>query len=311
VLIFIAALFCVVVFILLYLLLRVSVAGKNKEYVPIPAWVSSPQMNQDMSVEEELSKPLHQRLLLPLWEKISLVVGRMTPKAIYSMFDEKLNAAGGFRGMSTDTFLLVWVLIAFVMVMGFGFAASMIFRLPAVKVFSAGLLGLAVTLILPLVVLNHLIRSRRNAMQKSLPGILDLIYVSVQAGLSFDGALAKVVEKMRGPLVEECARMLQEIRVGVTRRNALKNLSDRCQIQDISLFTAALIQADQLGVSVAQVLKVQAANVRKKRQLTIRELALQAPVKMLIPLVFFIFPTLFIVLLGPAVITISNSLLNR
>jgi tight adherence protein C len=266
------------------------------------------EQQKDLYIEDELSKPLYQRLIVPLWERISSALGRMTPKATYAMFEQKLALAGGFRGMGTDAFLMFWAIIAIVIILGFAIIGGKVFHLQPVQILSAGLLGFALALILPIVVLNQRIAARKAAMQKSLPSILDLIYVSVQAGMSFDSSLAKVAEKMKGPLVEEFTRALQEMRVGVLRRVALKNLADRCQIQDISLFTAALVQADQLGVSIANVLKVQADNVRKRRQLTIREMALKAPVKMLLPLVFLIFPTLFIVLLGPAFITLTRNL---
>jgi tight adherence protein C len=130
----------------------------------------------------------------------------------------------------------------------------------------------------------------------------------VEAGLAFDGALAKVAEKMKGALVDELTRMLQETRVGVSRSTALKNLSERCGVQDVSLFTAALIQADQLGVSIANILNIQSDNVRTKRKQRVREAAMKAPIKLLFPLVMFIFPTLFIVLLGPAMISIMRNL---
>jgi len=267
-------------------------------------------LNQDLYADEELAKPLRERLISPLFHKVGLFLRRLTPKATYAMFEEKLLAAGGFRGMSTDVFLLFCLVCSIVFAVLCGFLASALFHVPGNEVVRVVLLGFVFAMIIPVIGLNRRITARRESMKKLLPGVLDLIYVSVQAGLSFDGALAKVVEKMHGPLVDELARMLQEIRVGVTRRTALKNLSDRCKVQDISLFTAALIQADQMGVSIAHVLKIQSSNVRTKRQLAIREQALKAPVKMLIPLVLFIFPAIFIVMLGPAVISVMHTFIK-
>ncbi|MBP2639433.1 MAG: Type secretion system protein [Firmicutes bacterium] len=307
----ISILLFLMVFLLLYIL--IGVAGKKQSAAErLQVYDNVKKMeDQDIFADEELAKPIYERLFSPIWNKMGEKLRKMTPQATYAMFEAKLQAAGGFRDMSTNGFLLFWSFIAILLAFLFGLAAGKSFRLPLNQVIGMGLIGLVIGMILPVAVLSRRIRARKAAMQKSLPPVLDLVYVSVQAGLAFDGAIAKVVEKMRGPLVDEFAHMLQEIRMGMARRDALKNLSDRCQVQDISLFTAALIQADQLGVSIANTLKNQAEAVRVKRQLSIRELALKAPVKMLIPLVFFIFPAIFVVLLGPGVITMMHTLLNR
>ena len=299
----IAVLLFVIILMFLFVLIQVF---RNKETTMTRLQVYDKydkKEQRDLYVDEELSKPIHQRLLYPLWHKVANSLGNLTPEATYKMFDEKLFAAGGFHGMTTNAFLLFWLVVAIAIACACGLIANYKYHLPANQIFGIALIGLVFALLLPIAVLNRRIRLRKAAMEKSLPGVLDLIYVSVQAGLSFDGAIAKVAEKMHGPLVEEFARMLQEIRMGMTRKDALKNLADRCKVQDVSLFTAALIQADQLGVGIANVLKIQASNVRMKRQLTIREMALKAPVKMLIPLVFFVFPAIFVILLGPGAIT--------
>lgn len=259
---------------------------------------------------EELAKPLHIRLFHPITKKASAAWARMTPKAIRAMFDEKIMAAGGFYRLGTDEFLALWGLIAIVITGGVGFIAFLT-KAPANKVVGLSLLGLTISMLVPLLVLHYRISARRASIQKSLPEILDLLCVSVEAGLSFDGALAKVVESMKGPFAEECTRMLHEVRMGVTRRAALQRLSDRCAVPDVSLFTAALVQADQLGVSISKVLEIQTENVRDKRRQRIRAAAQKAPIKLLFPLVLFIFPALFIVLLGPAVISIMRNLVGR
>ena len=148
-------------------------------------------------------------------------------------------------------------------------------------------------------------------MERALPDVLDLLTVSVEAGLGFDGALHKVSEKMKGALVEECSRLLNEMRVGVPRRNALVAMADRCNLPDISIFTTSLIQADQLGVSISNVLRVQSAAMREKRKQRAQEAAMKAPVKMLLPLVLFIFPTIFVILLGPAILQIIDTFANK
>ena len=144
-------------------------------------------------------------------------------------------------------------------------------------------------------------------MVKSLPDVLDLISVSVEAGLSFDAALQKVVEKTSGPLTQEFEKTLQEINMGKPRREALRDMADRINVNDITVFLSAVIQADQLGVSISNVLSIQSKQVRENRRMRAEEAAQKAPVKILIPLVVFIFPTLLIVLLGPAVLQILDN----
>ncbi len=152
--------------------------------------------------------------------------------------------------------------------------------------------------------LRQTIRKRQLAILRALPDVLDLLTVSVKAGLGFDSALLKVTEKMSGPLPQEMQLVLHEIKMGVLRRDALKALAKRTGVKELQSFVGTIIQADQLGVSISKVLQLQADSLRESRRQVAEEKAMQAPVKMLFPLVLFIFPTLFIVLLGPAVLQI-------
>ena len=142
-------------------------------------------------------------------------------------------------------------------------------------------------------------------MLKQLPDVLDMLCVSVQAGLSFDGAMTKLTDKMHGPLIDECRKMLRDVRMGMTRKLALTNMAERCNIQDIHLFTAAVIQSDRLGVSMSKTLQIQAENMRERRRQNIKEAALKAPIKMLFPLILFILPALFIVVLLPSLLNLA------
>jgi tight adherence protein C len=151
-------------------------------------------------------------------------------------------------------------------------------------------------------------KKRKEQMIKSMPDILDLINVSVEAGLGFDAALQKVVDKTEGPLIQEFAHTLNEINIGKPRREALRDMADRIQVDEISTFLGSVIQADQLGVSITNVMKIQSQQVRENRRMRAEEAAQKAPIKILIPLVVFIFPTILVVLLGPALITIMDSL---
>jgi tight adherence protein C len=158
--------------------------------------------------------------------------------------------------------------------------------------------------------LERKVDERRQAMLRALPDILDLLVISVEAGLGFDSALARVVSTVPGPLSEEFFRMLQETRVGVSRRDAMRHLMERTDLDELRSFLLAMIQAEAFGVTIARVLRVQADEMRVRRRQRAQEKAFAAPVKLVFPLVFCIFPALFIVLLGPAALQIGEAFAN-
>ncbi len=249
-------------------------------------------------------------MISPLAGSLAHSFGRLTPAALRRVVGEKLVAAGGFGGLGTDGFLLLCGLAAFLFAAASG-GVAVLKGAPAGRVFAMTVAGLAVGIGLPLLLLRRRIAARKASIQKALPDVLDLMTVSVEAGLGFDGALARLSEKMKGPLVDEFGRMMQEMRIGVPRREALHALGQRCAVDDLSLFTSSLVQADQLGVSIGNVLRVQSGAMREKRRQRAKEKAMKAPVKMLIPLVVFIFPAVFVVLVGPAAIRVVTMLMNR
>jgi tight adherence protein C len=157
----------------------------------------------------------------------------------------------------------------------------------------------------PDAVVTMLARRRRERIAAELPDALDLLAVSVEAGLGFDGAISKLTEHMQGPLADEFALTLSEMRIGESRGAALKRLASRAEAPEIGSFTRALIQADQLGTSLGRILRVQAADARLRRQAAAEERAMKAPIKMLFPTVLFIFPAMFLVILGPALLNIA------
>ena len=260
-----------------------------------------------VDADEDLNRPFAQRVISPITGSLAAGMGRLTPRAVRRMVGDKLAAAGGFQGIGTDGYLLLWGSVALVCPLAAALLAGMA-GMPGNKAAGLTLMAFALGAAWPLLFLNHRIAARKAGIQKSLPDVLDLLTVSVEAGLGFDGALFKVAEKLKGPLVDDFARLLQEIRVGVPRRDALHALGRRCDVDDLSLFVSALVQADQLGVSIGNVLRVQSAAMREKRRQRAQEKAMKAPVKMLLPLVMCIFPTLFVILLGPAVIQIVTNL---
>lgn len=154
----------------------------------------------------------------------------------------------------------------------------------------------------PELYLHEKIKNRQLAITLAIPDVLDLLTVSVEAGLGFDAAVAKVIEKIEGSLADEFRRMLYEMRIGRSRREALRDLSERTGVPYLQNFASAVIQADQLGVSISKVLRIQSQEIRRQRRQKAEEEAMKAPIKMLLPLVALVFPSLFIVLLGPAIL---------
>jgi tight adherence protein C len=155
--------------------------------------------------------------------------------------------------------------------------------------------------------LNRKISTRQNAILRALPDALDLLTICVEAGLGFDSAMARVNEKWDDPFSVELGRVIRDIQLGVARRNALRDMADRIDVSDVTSFVAAIVQTELLGVSISKVLQIQSEQMRTKRRQRAEEKAHQAPVKMLFPLVFLIFPSIYIVLLGPAVLTVMET----
>jgi len=170
-----------------------------------------------------------------------------------------------------------------------------------------GLVGALVGFLMPILWLRSKIRQRQDEIVKSLPDALDLLTITVEAGMGFDGAMQKVAEKWENHLSRGFSRVVQEMRLGVPRREALKNMDNSMEVPDVTTFVAAIIQAETLGVSIAKILRVQSEQMRIRRRQRAEELANKAPIKMLFPMAFLIFPALFIILLGPAALVIMET----
>jgi len=307
-LILIAGLAAVTLFLLLYLLLNVYVPAQGAIGMRLKALETVNQGRSD--IDEELAKPFSRRILSPVTKSLADTFMRLAPQSLRLIVEQRMVMAGGFGRLSVNEFFL---LCGFLAVCLPGLVGLLLFvsKASGNKIVGLSMIFFVIGIIMPIIMLNQKIAARKLSIQKALPDVLDLLTVSVEAGLGFDGALAKLMEKMKGALVEEFNRVLQEIRMGVTRRDALASLGRRCDVPDLSVFTTSLIQADQLGVSIGSVLRVQSVSMRQKRKQRAEEKAMKAPIKMMLPLVMFIFPTIFIVLLGPAVIQIVKTFSNR
>ncbi|NLJ86346.1 MAG: type II secretion system F family protein [Firmicutes bacterium] len=252
-------------------------------------------------VEPLPEEPFLERVVAPFLTALSRWMIRITPIGWRNSLRRKLILAGNPAGLETGRFLAIYLLV----VIGFTLTAFALGKGEKQVLFT--FVGFGFGLLLPDFWLKRRIEERQTAMAKELPSFLDLLTVSVEAGLGFDSALARVTARESGPLAEEFQRVLQEIRMGKPRRDALKDLGGRTEVKELSGFVAALVQADQLGVSIGNVLRVQAREMRRARRQRAEEAAMKAPIKMLFPLVFFIFPSLFIVLLGPAIIQLAGT----
>ncbi len=252
------------------------------------------------SREERLS--LRERVVSPAVARIAGLMLRMNRRENLEQVQQRLLAAG-LNTVSPSGFLAAKGLLA-------GVGALFGLVIWAATASSMGLvllLALAgVGYIAPGYVVGARSRRRRDVVQAALPDALDLLAVSVEAGLGFDAAISKLIDHMSGPLIDEFGLALTEMRVGESRQDALKKLASRVDSPELSAFVRAIIQADQLGISLGRILRVQAIDSRLKRQAVAEEKAMKAPIKMLFPTVLFIFPAMFIVVLGPALINLGK-----
>ncbi len=244
------------------------------------------------------------RVIGPLLGGLVRTAGNILPKSLLSGVERKLVIAG--EPMTMNGFLTM-VVIATAGATGFGLIVIVAMG-SGIGIMQLGILGgLAfIGFYMPFHIVTSRARQRQSAIIKSLADAFDLITTCVEAGLGLDAALSRVAEKVEGPFAQELSRSLRDIALGKARKDALKELGERTQVPDLIQFTNAVVQAETMGSSVGTVLRVQSDQLRIKRRQRAEEQAYKAPVKMLFPLVMCIFPTLFIVILGPAIITIMQ-----
>lgn len=240
-------------------------------------------------------EPLLRRVL----KQFAKVIREKTPGRSHAKLSHQLIMAGNPGNLQPMEFIALKIIICMLIVI-----TGIILRFSLLNL----ILTTAVAWLIPDLYIKQLTKKRQLAISLAIPDVLDLLTVSVEAGLGFDSAVAKVVEKQTGPLADELRRMLYEIRIGKPRRQALRSLSQRTGVDYLQSFVAAVIQADQLGVSISKVLRIQSNEIRRQRRQKAEEAAMKAPIKMLIPLVGLVFPALFIILLGPALLSFISSL---
>ena len=253
--------------------------------------------------EIELSLPFSQRVVVPLLNNIAQFVARFTPQRSLESARHSLELAGNPYNLTPSQF---WALrAAAAVILGVLIAVLMFVTNAAwTQRILYPIIAAALGFFLPVLWLSSQVSRRKNSVIKSLPEALDLLTVCVEAGLGFDAAMKKITEKWKDDLAMAFGRVLREISLGKLRREALRDMAGRMDVPDVTSFVAAIIQADQLGVSIAKVLRIQSDQMRVRRRQRAEEKAHQAPIKMLFPMVFLIFPSLYLVLLGPAVLQV-------
>src|SRR5215211_1254629 len=289
------------------LMIAFGIAGSRQED-PLKARLSQlGQMTAKDLQELELQQPFFERTIKPLAGRLSGAVARITSSSFSERTEKRLAMAGNPGDMKVADWLGIKAI-------GAGVGGGLMFLLFGIlggnisQGLLLGLVGVGIGYMGPEFWLGGRVRKRQKAILLQIPDALDLLTISVRAGLGFDAALGKVVEKMKGPLVDEFRRALAEVRVGKARREALRDIVPRTDVQPLTNFIGAIIQAEQLGVSISKVLQVQSEQLRIERRQRAEEQAAQAPIKMLFPLVGCIFPSLFVVILGPAIILIMQNL---
>jgi tight adherence protein C len=291
---------------------RRRLKGSNPDEDPLAARLAEFSQRGDVvSLEEiELSQPFADRVILPLMKKFGELSSRFTPQHVLQSTEKKLELAGNPGRMDASTFLS----LRFIAAAGFGGLLFVVFLFSKTWPVSRELLTVAIFTLLgfffPTLWLKSKIDNRQKQVRKAMPDALDLLTICVEAGLGFDAAMSKVNEKWDNELSLAFGRAIREISLGKLRREALKDMADRIGIPEMTSFTAAIIQSEVLGVSMAKVLRIQADQMRMKRRQRAEEEAHKAPIKMILPMGIFIFPSILIVLLTPAGLSIYRSFGN-
>lgn len=266
------------------------------------------QSGEAVSLDQiELSQPFSERVIYPLMRRFGEMAAKNTPQNVMQETNRKLELSGKAGWVDAPMFLASRFVVAAVLGVGtFLVCTFSILAQPLARAMLYSIIGLAIGFFFPQMWLDEQIKKRQLEIRKAMPDALDLLTICVEAGLGFDAAMSNVAQKWENELSLAFARAIREVQLGKVRREALKSMADRIDLAEMSSFVAAIIQSEQLGVSMAKVLRIQAEQMRMRRRQYAEELAHQAPVKMLLPMVGFIFPSIFIVLMTPAILQIMK-----
>jgi tight adherence protein C len=282
-----------------------SETGVNRSMAVLEALTSAPK-----EMKQELDAPFADRVLLPLLASAQGLGRRLTPADANERIHEKLELAGNPRGWTADR-VSSGKVVGFFAALGLSLMFTFALGMPLLPTLGIVMAASVAGYMAPNFYLYQRAYDRAAIMQKALPDAIDLLTISVESGLGFDAAVAQVARNTEGPLAGEFARMLQEMQIGRGRTDALRSMADRTNLPDLRAFVSAMVQADAFGIPIGQVLRVQSSEIRVKKRQWAEEQAQKVPVKILIPLIFCILPCLFIVVLGPAGITIMDNFRGR
>jgi tight adherence protein C len=253
--------------------------------------------------QQELSGSVFERAVMPAARRAGRTVVRLTPFDLHKRINELLVLAGNPPRWDAERVVALKIVGA---VVGFVVGLLLVALTPIsglVKVLFVGMF-VAIGYVVPSAQLSSRASARQNTIRRQLSDVMDLLTISVEAGLGFDAAMAQVVRNVPGPLAEELTRLLQEVQIGVSRADAFRHLADRTNVPELQAFVLSMVQADMFGVSIANVLRSQSRELRQKRRQRAEETAQKVPVKLLFPMIFLVMPAMFIVLLGPGAIKI-------
>ncbi len=288
-----------------------AIAERDEKEDPLLARLAEfSERGEVVSLEQlELSQPFSERVIIPILRKIGEFSARFTPQKVILETNRKLELAGNPGRLDATTFLAFRLIVPVVLI-GFMILINSLSAAPwPLSRFSLVLLLVGfVGFYMPQLWLTSRINARQKEVRKAMPDALDLLTICVEAGLSFDAAMSKVSEKWENELSLAFARVIREIQLGKLQREALRDMADRLGIPEMTSFVAAVIQSQQLGVSIAKVLRIQSDQMRIRRRQRAEEEAHKAPVKMILPMAFLIFPSIMIILLTPALLQIMEVL---
>jgi tight adherence protein C len=276
----------------------------NRSLAAVRAMDSAPDQ-----MKGELNRPFGERVVTPTMSKMTELGHRFTASEQADRLRRRLDLAGNPAGWNVDRVVAFKVLGLFAGLL-VGIALGFLFGGPLPTV-ALGVAGAMLGFYMPNIVLYQKAHNRSEQIQKDLPDALDLLTISVEAGLAFDAAVSQVARNTTGPLADEFFRVLQEMQIGMGRTEAMRALGERTDVAELQGFVTAMVQADAFGIPIANVLRVQAKEMRVKRSQRAEEKAQKVPVKILFPLIFCILPSLFVVVLGPAIINIYDNLIQR
>ncbi len=282
-------------------------ARQQKVKATAPEQTASVQERRQADFHAMRDKSFYERIIKPVTTDIETWLTHLAPRELRSVLEEMLMHLGVQEKWGVNRLAAGWVLAV---ALGGLISLLVIYFRPFQLTQKIAIVGLGLLLgaVIPFLLLQSAIRRRKAAIKKQLPEFLDFLSVSVQAGLSFDGAVSKIVQRMKGPLPDEFQRMLRDMGLGMNRQRTLTQLARRCDVDEVYLFTASVIQAEHLGTSMSKNLKNQADNMRDRHRQEVRAMALKAPVKIIFPLILFIFPSIFVMVVLPSALTLLKSL---